>query len=76
MSLNEEYELELFQTVKYDPESDSIYIVANRLHQQLGLYILNISIKNPYKTGSGNNFIIKRKQALETGDCAINILRD
>ena len=76
MRLDEEYELELYQTVKYDPESDSLYIVANRLHQQLGFYILNISIKNPYKSGSGNNFILKRKRSLETGDCAINILRD
>jgi hypothetical protein len=31
MSINEEYELELYQTVKYDPDSDSLYIIANRL---------------------------------------------
>jgi len=44
MSINDEYQLELYQTVKYDSESNSLYIIANRLEGQLGFYILNISI--------------------------------
>lgn len=31
MSINKEYELELFQTIKYDSESNTLYIIANRL---------------------------------------------
>jgi hypothetical protein len=75
MSINEEYELELYQTVKYDPESDSLYIIANRLSGQLGFYILNIKMQDPYPGGK-NSFILKWKRSLEIGDCAINILRD
>ena len=58
MSINEEYELEVYQTVKYDPESDGLYIIANRLSGLLGLYILNIAIKNPQQGGT-NSFILK-----------------
>ena len=31
MSINEEYNLELYNSVKYDLESNSLYIIANRL---------------------------------------------
>ena len=75
MSINDEYKLELYQTVKYDPESNSLYIIANRLEGQLGFYILNIAINDPYPGGT-NSFILKWKRSLEIGDCAINILRD
>ena len=75
MSINEEYELELFQTVKYDSQSNSLYIIANRLGGQLGFYILNVRITDPYP-GGRNSFILKWKRSLEIGDCAINILRD
>ena len=31
MSVNQEYKLEFYQTVKYDPDTNSLYILANRL---------------------------------------------
>ena len=62
MNINKEYELELFQTVKYDQESNTIYIIANKLDGQLGFYILNINAYDPYPGGKENTFILKWKR--------------
>ena len=75
MSVNVEYGLELYSTVKYDAESNSLYIIANRLQGKLGFYILNLVINDPYPGGK-NKFVLKWDRSLDIGDCAINILRD
>ena len=52
MNISKEYNLEQFQTVMYDTESDNIYLIANKLDGQLGFYILNIIASDPYPGGA------------------------
>ena len=76
VDIDNEHGLQNFNTAMFDAEFNQIYIIANKLHGELGFFILRLEGDDPYHKKDKNQFIVKWKRKLDIDDCFINILKD
>ena len=70
IDLDDQEGISTIKTVVCD--NDAIYILANKLHGKVGVYLLKLDMKNPTKS----TYLIKYNNKLDIDDCDLYLMKE
>ena len=72
MDLDQEYQIDCIKEIKYDAESRTFFLLANKRKERLGFFLIRIQENSPT---TDYQYLTLWRHKLDIGDANINILR-